>query len=318
MFDRRLIQNFDWVLVLILLLIAGVSLTNLYSATYPIWDAGGRQIFLKQIYWFLIGFAFFFTMILFDYHYIERMAYPIYILSLGLLVVVLVIGSIFYGSQRWISMGGITFQPSEFAKIALVIILSKFFAGQEYTEYRLRDLWRPFLFVAVPFVLIVKQPDLGTALMLVIIAASIILFMKVNWRSMLILIFMTAPVIPLVWFTLKGYQQKRILTFLNPENDPLGSGYHIMQSMIAVGSGFLWGKGYLKGTQTRLHFLPEQHSDFAFSVLAEEWGFAGSFTLILLYLILIMWGLSIAKNSKDMFGSVLSVGIISIDRKSVV
>jgi rod shape determining protein RodA len=312
MFDRRLIQNFDWVLVLILLLIAGVSLTNLYSATYPIWDAGGRQIFLKQIYWFLIGFAFFFTMILFDYHYIERMAYPIYILSLGLLVVVLVIGSIFYGSQRWISMGGITFQPSEFAKIALVIILSKFFAGQEYTEYRLRDLWRPFLFVAVPFVLIVKQPDLGTALMLVIIAASIILFMKVNWRSMLILIFMTAPVIPLVWFTLKGYQQKRILTFLNPENDPLGSGYHIMQSMIAVGSGFLWGKGYLKGTQTRLHFLPEQHSDFAFSVLAEEWGFAGSFTLILLYLILIMWGLSIAKNSKDMFGSVLSVGIISI------
>ncbi len=312
MFDRRLIQNFDWVLVLLLILIAGVSLTNLYSATYPIWDAGGRQIFLKQIYWFLIGFAFFFTMVLFDYHYIERMAYPIYILSLGLLVVVLIIGSIFSGSQRWISMGGITFQPSEFAKVALVIILSKFFAGQEYTEYRLRDLWRPFLLVAIPFALIVKQPDLGTALMLIFIAASIILFMKLNWRSMLILFFITTPVIPLVWFTLKEYQQKRILTFLNPENDPLGSGYHIMQSMIAVGSGFLWGKGYLKGTQTRLHFLPEQHSDFAFSVLAEEWGFAGSLTLILLYLILILWGLSIAKNSKDMFGSVLSVGFLSI------
>jgi rod shape determining protein RodA len=143
------------------------------------------------------------------------MAYPIYILSLGLLVVVLIIGSIFSGSQRWISMGGITFQPSEFAKVALVIILSKFFAGQEYTEYRLRDLWRPFLLVAIPFALIVKQPDLGTALMLIFIAASIILFMKLNWRSMLILFFITTPVIPLVWFTLKEYQQKRILTFLN-------------------------------------------------------------------------------------------------------
>lgn len=313
MFDRRLIQNFDWILLLLLMLITAVSLINLYSATYPIRDAGGHQIFIKQIYWFLIGFAIFFAMTIFDYHIIERMAYPIYFFSVGLLVVVLVIGKVFSGSQRWISMGGIAFQPSEFAKIALVVILSKFFISQgEYTEYRLRDLWRPFILIAIPFVLILKEPDLGTALMLIIIAGSIILFMKINWRSIAIVLAVAIPSIPFVWFTMKEYQQKRILTFLKPENDPLGAGYHIIQSKIAVGSGLLWGKGYLKGTQTRLHFLPEQHSDFAFSVLAEEWGFFGSFALIALYLLLILWSLNIAKNSKDMFGSIMSVGIISI------
>ena len=313
MFDRRLLQNFDWVLLLLLLLITTISLVNLYSATYPIRDAGGHQIFVKQIYWFLIGFAVFFAMTIFDYHIIERAAYPIYFFSIGLLIFVLAKGKVFYGGQRWISIAGISFQPSEFAKIALVVILSKFFTDQgEYTEYRLRDLWRPAILIAVPFVLIVKEPDLGTALMLVIIFISILLFMKINWRSLAIILSISIPSIPLLWFTLKEYQQKRILTFLKPENDPLGAGYHIIQSKIAVGSGLLWGKGYLKGTQTRLHFLPEQHSDFAFSVLAEEWGFAGSFVLIMLYLLLVLWSLNIAKNSKDMFGSILTVGIISI------
>ncbi len=313
MFDRRLVQNFDWVLLLLLLLITAVSLINLYSATYPIRDAGGHQIFTKQIYWFLIGFAVFFVMITFDYHLIERLAYPIFLLSVGLLIVVLIIGKVFSGSQRWISLGGIVFQPSEFTKIAMVIILAKFFSSQgEYTEYRIRDLWKPFILIAIPFILILKQPDLGTAMMLLIITGSVILFMKVNWRSMIIVIFTALASFPVAWFSLKGYQQKRILTFLNPENDPLGAGYHIIQSKIAVGSGLLWGKGYLKGTQTRLHFLPEQHSDFAFSVLAEEWGFMGSFILITLYLFLILWCLNIAKNSKDMFGSILAVGIISI------
>ena len=313
MFDRRLLQNFDWVLLLLLLLIATISLINLYSATNQIWDAGGHQIFIKQIYWFLIGFAVFFMMTIFDYHIIERTAYPIYFFSIGLLILVLIIGKVFSGGQRWLSVAGITFQPSEFAKMALVIILSKFFAGQgDYTEYRLRDLWRPVILIAIPFTLIEREPDLGTALMLVIIFVSILLFMKINWRSLAIVLAVAIPSIPLLWFVLKESQKKRILTLFNPENDPLGAGYHIIQSKIAIGSGYIWGKGYLKGTQTRLHFLPEQHSDFAFSVLAEEWGFAGSFILIGLYLLLILWCLNIAKNSKDMFGSILAVGIISI------
>jgi rod shape determining protein RodA len=313
MFDRRLLQNFDWVLLLILILIGSLSILNLYSATFPIKDAGGSQIFLKQIYWYIIGFVVLLMMTTFDYHALERLAYPVYFLSLFLLVLVLVIGKAYSGSQRWISLGGIAFQPSEFAKIALVIILARYFTGHgEYTGYRLRDLWRPSILVVLPFLLTVKEPDLGTALVQVIIFFSIVLFMKVKWKSLMILVIGTLVATPFIWYTLKEYQQKRIITFLNPDMDPLGAGYHIIQSKITVGSGLLWGKGFLKGTQTRLHFLPEQHSDFAFSVLAEEWGFIGSAILLILYLLLVFRGINIAKNSKDLFGSLLAVGIISV------
>ncbi len=313
MFDRRLLQNFDWVLLLLLIFISLISLLNLYSATFPIRDSGGALIFTKQIYWFLFGFILLLVMTTFDYHVLERLAYPIYLLSIFLLILVLVSGKVYSGSQRWLSFGGINIQPSEFSKIALVIVLSRFFTSQgEYTEYRLRDLLRPFILILIPFILVVRQPDLGTAIMLVIISFSIIVFMKIQWKSLIFLIAVSISSAPFIWFSLKEYQKKRIMTFLQPDTDPLGAGYHIIQSKIAVGSGSLWGKGFLKGTQTRLHFLPEQHSDFAFSVLAEEWGFAGSLTLLFLYLLLILWCVNIAKNSKDMFGSVLSVGIISI------
>jgi rod shape determining protein RodA len=161
-------------------------------------------------------------------------------------------------------------------------------------------------------VLILREPDLGTALLLVVVSFSVILFVKVYWKSLLILTVSALAVAPFIWFNLKEYQQLRILTFVRPDMDPLGSGYHINQSKIAIGSGLLWGKGFLKGTQTRLHFLPEQHTDFAFSVLAEEWGFVGVVILLLLYLFLILWGLNIAKDSKDRFGSVMAVGMIAV------
>ena len=314
MFDRRLIQNFDWILLILLILIGAVSVLNLYSATFPIRGSGGSQIFIKQIYWFLIGFAVLFIMITFDYHALERLAYPAYYFSLALLIVVLVFGKVYSGSQRWLSLGGVTFQPSEFAKIALVLALAKYFTrrAEYHSEYRLRDLWQPFLFISMPCILIIKQPDLGTSLVLLIVSFSIILFVKVKWKSLLILVLAFLSAVPFIWFTLKEYQQKRILTFLRPELDPLGAGYHINQSKIAIGSGLLWGKGFLKGTQTRLHFLPEQHTDFAFSVLAEEWGFIGSIFLLLLYFFLIIWGINIAKISKDKFGSIMALGLIAI------
>ena len=312
MFDRRLVQNFDWILLLLLLLVGLISIMNLYSATFPIKDSGGSQIFLKQVYWFLIGFAVLIMVTTFDYHVLDGMAYPIYFFMLILLVLVLMVGK-GPGSQRWLSLGGIVIQPSEFTKIALVIILAKYFSDHgEQNEYRLRDLWRPFILIALPCVLIAKEPDLGSALVLVIIAFSIILFVKIKWRSLLILIITAMPAAYFVWHTLKEYQQKRILFFLRPEMDPLGAGYHAIQSKIAVGSGLLWGKGYLNGTQTRLHFLPEQHTDFAFSVLAEEWGFAGSLIFLLLYLFLILWGINIAQSSKDKFGTIIAVGIVAI------
>ncbi|MFC1891029.1 rod shape-determining protein RodA, partial [Thermodesulfobacteriota bacterium] len=262
---------------------------------------------------FLIGFGVLLVMTTFDYHLLERLAYPIYFFVLFLLVLVLFVGQVHSGSQRWLSFGGLVFQPSELSKIAMVIIMAKYFSDHgEYSEYRLRDLWQPFILITLPFVLILKEPDLGSSLMLVFISFSIILFMKVKWSSLLILVIASISSAPFVWFNLEEYQQKRILTFLMPDRDPLGAGYHIIQSKIAVGSGLLWGKGYLKGTQTRLNFLPEQHTDFAFSVLAEEWGFVGSIFLLLLYLFMVLWGINIAKNSKDKFGAILSVGIVAI------
>lgn len=313
MFDRRLIQNFDWVLLFLLVLVAGISILNLYSATYPIRNIGGSQVFIKHVYWFLIGFAVFLLMTIFNYSVFERLAYPAYFFSIALLVLVLLVGKVTSGSQRWLSLGPISFQPSEVVKIALVMIFAKFFSEKSgHQEYRLRDLWQPFLLMGIPSALILKEPDLGTALLLIMICFSMILFVKVNWKSLLILSVAGLSVALLGWFELKDYQQMRIITFLRPDMDPLGSGYHINQSKIAIGSGLFWGKGFLKGTQTRLHFLPEQHTDFAFSVLAEEWGFIGSALLLLLYLLLILRGLSIARNSKDKFGSILAMGILAI------
>jgi rod shape determining protein RodA len=313
MFDRRLLQNFDWILLFLLVFVGFISVLNLYSATFPIKDSGGSQIFIKQIYWFLVGFAVLLMVTMFDYHVLDRMAYPIYISALILLVLVLMVGKVYSGSQRWLSFGGIVFQPSEFTKIALILVLSKYFSDHgEYNEYRLRDLWRPFILIFLPCLLIAKQPDLGSSLVLAIIAFSIILFVKIKWSSLFILIITILSAAPFVWYTLKEYQQKRILSFLRPETDPLGAGYHVIQSKIAVGSGLLWGKGFLNGTQTRLHFLPEQHTDFAFSVLAEEWGFVGSLVLLLVYLFLILWGINIAKNSKDKFGTIIAIGIVAI------
>jgi rod shape determining protein RodA len=313
MFDRRLIQNFDWILLILMALLATISILNLYSATYPIRHVGGSQVFAKQIYWILIGFAVLLLMTTFNYSALERFAYPAYLFSLGLLLLVLFFGKVTSGSQRWLSLGIVSFQPSELAKITILMVLAKFFSKNAgYKAYRLRDLWRPFLLIGIPTVLILKEPDLGTALILAITSFSVILIARMNWKSLLTLALFSLALSPLIWFNLKEYQQMRILSFLSPEMDPLGSGYHINQSKIAIGSGLLWGKGFLQGTQTRLHFLPEQHTDFAFSVLAEEWGFIGSTFLLLLYMFLILWGLNIAKSAKDTFGSMMAVGIVAM------
>lgn len=313
MFDRRLVQNFDWVLLLLLLILAAISILNLYSATYAVRDVGGSQVLVKQVYWFLIGFAVLLIMTTFNYYILERLAYPAYFFSLFLLVLVLLVGKVTGGSQRWLDFGPIGFQPSELSKITIIIVLAKFFSEKSgYRGYRLRDLWQPFILIALPSVLILKEPDLGTTFLLMAVSFSIIFFMKVNWKSYLIMAASALSVAPFVWLNLKAYQRVRILTFVRPDTDPFGAGYNINQSKIAIGSGQFWGKGFLSGTQTRLHFLPEQHTDFAFSVLAEEWGFIGTVILLLIYLFLILWGLNIAKVSKDKFGSILSVGIVAL------
>ena len=314
MFDRRLLQNFDWILLLLLILIAGISVANLYSATAAIRNTGGSQIFFKQIYWYLIGFTVLLLMTTFDYHLLERLAFPAYLLTLGLLILVLLIGEVRSGSQRWLEFGGFSLQVSELAKIVLILTLAKYFSEQGMDRAsRLRDLWQPFLLIIIPCVLIGIEPDLGTALLLAIVSFSIILFTKVHRNSLIILIAATLSAAPLMWFFLfKEYQQRRILSFISPNADPLGASWQVNQSKIAIGSGQFIGKGYLDGTQTRLHFLPEQHTDYIFSVLAEEWGFVGGVILLSLYLLLILWGINIAKNSMDRFGSIVALGIVTL------
>jgi rod shape determining protein RodA len=311
MFDRRLINNFDWILLGILVFIGLLSVFNIYSATYTIRSMGGSQIYAKQICWYVIGLFVLILMTTFDYHVLDRFAYPLFFISLILLLVVLKTGKVIHGSQRWLSFGYFSIQPSEMVKISIIIVLAKYFSKAEKAgNYRLRDLLSPLIMIAVPFIMIVYQPDLGTALMLLMVSFSIIFFVNVNWKSILIFLSTALVSAPLFWITLQEYQKKRIITFLRPDLDPLGAAYHVTQSKIAIGSGLFWGKGFLKGTQTRLNFLPQKHTDFSFSVLAEDWGFVGSAMLLLLYLFLILWCLNIAKNGKDKFGTLIVVGIV--------
>ena len=222
-------------------------------------------------------------------------------------------GIITSGAQRWIKIGSISFQPSEFVKISLILALAKFFHRPPARKgYSLKDLPIPFSPPSFPMVLILKQPDLGTAIILFLIFFSVLLFVKIRWSSLLILVIGGMAILPLLWNFLKEYQKRRIITFFNPDLDPLGAGYHIIQSKIAVGSGGILGKGFMKGTQCKLGFLPEQQTDFIFSALTEEWGLIGSLFVVSLYFALILWGLRIAVQSKDRFGAILAFGVVAM------
>jgi rod shape determining protein RodA len=313
MIDRRLLIHFDWTLVGLVLLIAGVGIFNLYSAALNI-EVSGTPFYLKQIFWLLLGLAMMIVIAFIEYRFYLDFAYIVYLGTLVLLVAVMGYGYITSGAQRWIKLGSISFQPSEFVKISLIIALAKFFQRPPHHRegYALKDLATPFLLLILPMGLVLKQPDLGTAIILLLILFSVLLFVKMRWSSLLILLLSGASVLPLLWGFLKEYQRRRIITFFNPNLDPLGAGYHIIQSRIAVGSGGIIGKGFMKGTQCKLGFLPEQQTDFIFSALAEEWGLLGSLLVVSLYFALILWGLHIATHSKDRFGAILSFGVVAM------
>lgn len=315
MFDRRLIQHFDWVLLALVLAVQAVGILTLYSAVNASADVASVSgpVYLKQAYWFGIGTAGMMVMLFFNYKWLHRWGILIYAVCILLLVAVAIAGKEISGSQRWLVFGGLSFQPSEMMKIAVPILLARFYSDRvSESGFTLQILWKPLIWTAIPFVLIARQPDLGTGLIVLLIAGSMTLFVKIERRSMICLGGVGALVGSAGWFFLKEYQKQRIAVFLNPEKDPLGAGYHIIQSKIAVGSGMLSGKGFLQGTQNALSFLPEQHTDFIFSVLAEEWGFFGSAFFIVLYMLIIIWGLGIAIRSREPFGTVLAVGITSM------
>ncbi len=310
-FDRRLIFHFDWVLLFLVLSLCSISLLNMYSAgTSLITSKGESPIYIKQLFWLIIGLTMMIVCFGIDYRVINEYAYIIYGISLVLLIILSLYGEFTRGTQRWFVLGGFSFQPSELAKISLLLALSRFFNANEIEDgYNLRQLWLPFLLMAVPFLLIMKQPDLGTAMVLVIIFVSTVFFVGIKWRSVIIVATSLVLFMPVAWLFLKDYQKERIMTFLNPEMDPLGAGYHIIQSIIAIGSGGLIGKGFLKGTQSQLRFLPEHQTDFIFSVFAEEWGFLGGLLLIILFMSLTFWGLKIARQSRDLLGTLIAFSI---------
>ncbi len=306
--DRRLLINFDWVFLGVVLLISAIGILNIYSASHNLY-VRGEPFYIKQLYWLLIGCMLMVVTFSIDYHTIMRHAYLIYLTCASLLLLVSLLGDVAHGSQRWLAIFGFSFQPSELMKLVMVITLARYFSDNEQEGYHYRNVFVLISIVALPFVLIVRQPDLGTAMFLILIFGSIAIFIGVGKKLLLWCVSGTLVLAPLFWFFLKDYQQQRILTFLNPDRDPLGTGYHIIQSIIAVGSGSLFGKGFMKGTQTQLKFLPEQQTDFAFSVFAEEWGFVGVVFLMSIFLALILWSLKIVQNARDMSGAVLAFGV---------
>ncbi|NTW37234.1 MAG: rod shape-determining protein RodA [Syntrophobacteraceae bacterium] len=310
--DRRLFTHFDWTLLGIILAIASIGILNLYSATAKI-EMAGTPFYVKQIFWVLIGLTLMVVLAFVEYRFYSDFAYLVYAIASVLLLLVLVYGIITSGAQRWVRIGSLSFQPSEFVKIAFIFALAKFFHRPPDREgYSLKQLPFPFLLLLLPMALILKQPDLGTAIILLLVFFSTLIFVKIRWSSLLAIGLAGAAAVPLLWNFLKEYQKRRIVTFFNPDLDPLGAGYHLIQSKIAVGSGGIIGKGFMKGTQSRLGFLPEQQTDFIFSALGEEWGLIGSLLVIGLYVALILWGLRIAVHARDRFSAILAFGVVAM------
>jgi len=315
MFDRRLVYHFDFVLMLLMLAIVGVGTVSVYSADYDPASSRGAIFAARQTMWATLGVLGALIMVAFDYRKLERYAYVAYAAGLALLLAVPVIGSTTNGSKRWLDFGFFSLQPSEMMKLALIIVLARYFHRSMRPEgLRLRDLAVPALLSLPPVALILAQPDLGTAGVFCFVVASMVVLAGPSPRTWAIIggaALSVLPAMPYLMSHLKPYQLRRIETFLNPELDPLGAGYHVIQSKIAIGSGGLYGKGFLHGTQNQLHFLPEQHTDFIFSVFSEEWGFVGATILISLYLALMMRGLVVVGRAKERFGALLAFGVLS-------
>jgi len=296
----------NWSLILFLAILTAIGCAMLYSAADASWSPWAE----RQLIRFGIGIFMMLIVAIVDIRIWLRHAYTLYLLVFGLLIAVEVMGIIGMGAQRWIKLGFIQMQPSEIMKVALVLALARFFHGRS-----LEDIGRPIfliiplLLVVAPVLLVLRQPDLGTAIMLTMTAGVIFFLAGVRkWHFGLVIGIIVAA-LPVGWTMLHGYQKNRILTFLNPENDPLGAGYHIMQSKIALGSGGVFGKGYLGGTQSHLNFLPEKQTDFIFTMLAEEFGMVGGLLLLVIYAIVIIYGFVIALRVHNQFGRLVTLGI---------
>jgi rod shape determining protein RodA len=302
-------KDFDWVLLALLLAISALGLVQIYSTTVHTKFAGAH---LKQLYWLLFGLALMFILCVYDYHDVLNHMPVLYIVSLLLLVVVLAFGADAMGARRWIHIGGFSFQVSEPVKLVIILLLARFFTDIPQEEVTLADALKVFGVVAIPGALIAIQPDLGTALTIVPIAL-VMLFMaglRLRYFGMMILAVLLA--LPIAIHHMKPYQRARLTSFLNPEMDAKRSGYQLLQSKIAVGSGQLVGKGIAQGTQTQLWFLPVPHTDFIYAAFSEEHGFIGAIIGLILYLLVLLRLLHNAQTAPDMAGMYIIIGVAAV------
>jgi len=299
----------SWPLLFILCLLSGVGFCMLYSAGNGNWEPWAS----RQLTRFIFGMGILLLVAVTDIRIWLRYSYFIYFLSLALLVAVELKGVIGMGAQRWIDLKFVQLQPSEIMKIAMVLALARYFHGITLSEIKsLRWLLTPLLLIAIPVGLVLRQPDLGTAVMLGLTALVVFFLAGVRLWKFLLAGLTALVFLPVAWSLLHEYQKRRVLTFLDPESDPLGAGYHIIQSKIALGSGGIFGKGFLAGTQSHLSFLPEKQTDFIFTMFAEEFGLVGSLALLGLYTLLIGYGFFISYRVRNQFGRLACAGIISV------
>lgn len=309
---RQKTNNDVIVLGVICLILIMLGLLNLYSVTTP--RGIEHQYYYNQILWTLIGILVSIPILLVDYKKYEVVAYVFYCICIALLIMVFLVGKVAMGAKRWLDLGIFKVQPAEITKIAIIFIIAKFYSERKevYNSWSIRRLILPLIYIAIPFILVLKQPDLGTATIIFFIGVLIILFNRIKISNFILLLFTGIGASLIAWYKfLKPYQKRRILAFINPESDVLGSAYHSIQSIIAVGSGQLFGKGYMKSTQSQFSFLPEQHTDFIFSIFAEEWGFIGSVIMILICMAFLYQILRISYQTLDIFGKNVAFGIFA-------
>lgn len=307
MLERRLYFHIDWALLVAVVALCAVGLAMIYSAT-----GGPTRIYWTQVYAALLGFALMLIAMTVDYRTLTDKSPFIYLALVGALVAVMFVGSRQMGAQRWLDFGIFNVQPSEFAKATLALVLARLFGESRRPSLTSGDLFTAVVLTLVPVLLIVRQPDLGTAVTLLPILLVVAFAAGLPMRYLAALAITALLLAPLVWqFALEDYQKERIATFLDPEQDPRGAGYQQIQARITVGSGGPWGKGFQQGTQGQLRFLPVAHNDFIFSVLAEERGFAGVFVVLSLYLFVIKRALTAARLAKDRLGAYLVLGVLA-------
>jgi rod shape determining protein RodA len=310
MVDRQLFLHINWSILAIVFLLFTAGVLNLYSASaFRIGDGTAiTPFYSRQILWGGISVLAMVAAMLFDYRHLKNISWLIYLVVIACLISVIFWGRTISGAQRWLDLGFFNFQPSEMAKIAVVLITSVYLSKISH-PLGFRDIMKALCLVLIPAYLIASQPDLGSALLLVFVMAGMLVYHGIKKNTFKTIIFTMPLLVPLGWIFLKDYQKIRLLTFLNPGQDPLGSGYHVIQSQIAIGSGGFWGKGFMEGTQSQLRFLPEKHTDFAFSVFGEEWGFIGSIVLLFLFCLFLYQIFLSSEEAKDKFGALLCVGV---------